>query len=225
MTSNENVLQGFVWKYTGTVGFARGTGYQGQGISRTMFLHPDVKDIPENLFALKVSKSTNPQKQGKLVFKYLSYRLAEGQQPMDLAPSGIDMSTPLDQIKSAFETKIANTPGASVSLNIGLRGRFTTIACADDTFKLYDEDEPAFKTEDPNTTGNAPYYIKSDAQINVDLKGAMSKQGNPYIQSTLSTTSTSNEVLAQTQKGNIWNPNGNASQAAAPVAEGVEPVW
>lgn len=227
MTSTENVLQNFEWGYDGTVGFARGKGYQGTGISRTMFLHPKVEDIPENLFAIKVSQSTNPQKQGKLVFKFLSYRLTEDQKPIDLVPSGIDMTTPLDKIKAAFVAKINGTPGASVSLNIGLKGKFTNIVCADGTFKLYDEDAPEFKTDNPETTGNAPYYVKSDAEIHVVLKGAMSKQGNAYIQSTLSTTNTSNEVLAMPTRGAIWNPDGEtAAPAAEPAAaEGVEPVW
>lgn len=227
MTSNDNVLDKFEWDYDGTVGFARGEGYQGSGISRTIFLHPKVEDIPENLFAVKVSKSTNPQKTGKLVFKYLSYRLDENQKPIDMVPAGIEMSTPLDQIKAAFVSKLTTMPGASISLNIGLKGKFTTIACADGNFKLYDEDEPEFKTDDPKTTGNAPYYIKSDAIVHVKLKGAMSKQANPYIQTTLSSTSTSNEILAKPQKGAIWDPDGNNAATAAPAqaATGVDPVW
>lgn len=227
MTSNENVLQNFEWGYDGTVGFARGQGYQGVGISRTMFLHPNVEDIPENLFAIKVSKSTNPQKQGKMVFKYLSYRFTEEAKPMGLVPSGIDMNTPLADIKAALVSKVNATPGASVSLNIGLKGKFTNIDCADGKFKLYDEDAPEFKTDDPNTTGNAPYYIKSDADIHVTLKGAMSKQGNPYIQSTLSTTKTSNEILVKPERGAIWNPEGETAAPAADsaAAEGVDPVW
>lgn len=227
MTSNDNVLQGFEWDYDGTVGFARGEGYQGSGISRTIFLHPNVADIPENLFAVKISKSTNPQKAGKPVFKYLSYRFEENQKPVDMVPSGIDMSTPLDQIKAAFVAKLATIPTASVSLNIGLKGKFTVIACADGNFKLYDEDEPEFKTDDPKTTGNAPYYIKTDAIVHVKLKGAMSKQANPYIQTTLSSTSASSEILAKPQKGAIWNPDDNGAAAAAPAqaATGVDPVW
>ncbi len=227
LTSNDNVLEGFEWGYDGNVGFARGTGYQGKGISRTMFLRPNVEDIPENLFAIKISKSTNPQKTGKPVFRFLSYRLTEdAPKPIDLVPSGIDMSTPLADIKNAFVTKIKQTPGASVSLNIGLKGKFTNIDCADGTIKLYDEDEPEFKTDDPNTTGNAPYYIKSDAEIHVTLKGAMSKQGNAYIQSSLSTTSTSNEILAKPQRGAIWNPDDTAATPAGETAQsGVDPVW
>lgn len=228
LTSNENVLNGFEWTYNGTVGFARGQGYQGVGISRTMFLHPKVDDIPENLFAVKLSQSQNPQKKGKYVFKWLSYRLTEDTKPIDLVPSGIDLTTPLADIKAGLVAKINSTPGASVSLNIALKGKFTNLVCSDGTFKLYDEDEEAFKTDDPNTSGNAPYYIKNDAEIQVILKGAMSKQGNPYMQSSLSTTSSSDEVLAKPQRGAIWNPDDSASgaaPAAETAAEGVDPVW
>lgn len=229
MTSNENVLQNFEWDYEGTVGFARGQGYKGAGISRTMFLHPNVQDIPENLFAMKISQSTNPQKAGKLVFKYLSMRLNPtdpNDQPIDMVPSGIELTTPLDQVKSQLVAKLGTLPGATVSLNIGLKGKFTSIVCSDGTFKLYDEEEPDFKTDDPNTSGNAPYYIKSDAIVHVKLKGAMSKQGNAYIQSTLSSTSASSEIFAQPQRGAIWSPDGAAASAPASAPQGnAGSVW
>lgn len=225
MNSTENVLQNFEWEYDGTVGFSRGQGYKGVGISRTLFLHPKVEDIPEQLFAVKVSQSTNQQKTGKMVFKYLSYRFADDQAPSDLVPTGIDLTTPLAEVKATFISKLSTVPGASVSLNIGLKGKFTNINCADGNFKLYDEDEPDFKTDDPNTSGNAPYYIKSDAIVHVKLKGAMSKQGNAYIQTTLSSTATSNEIFAQPQKGAIWNPDGSAAPAAPAAEDSVPSVW
>ncbi len=226
MNSNDNVLQNFEWEYDGTVGFARGKGYKGVGISRTIFLHPEVADIPEQLFAIKVSQSTQPNKTGKLVFRFLTYRLTENQEgPLDLVPQGIDMNTPLADIKAAFVQKITSTPGASVSLNIGLKGTFTNIACADGIFKLYDENEAEFKTDDPETTGNAPYYIKSDANIHVKLKGADSKQGNWYIQSTLSSTSASSEILAMPQRGTIYRGPAESASDNAQAAAGVDPVW
>ena len=202
MNSTENVLKDFEWGYDGTVGFTRGQGYKGVGISRTMFLRPILEDIPEQLFAVKISQSPNAQKAGRPVFKYLSYRLTPEQSPSDLVPSGIDMTTPLSEIKATVISKLA-------------------------TFKLYDEEEPEFKTDDPNTTGNAPYYIKSDAQVHVVLKGAMSKQGNPYIQTSLSTTSTSGEIFATPQRGAIWSPDGAAAAPVAAQAEGnaEAPVW
>lgn len=122
-------------------------------------------------------------------------------------------------------TRLATLPDATVSLNIGLKGKFTSIACSDGTYKLYDEDEPDFKTDDPNTTGNAPYYIKNDAQVHVKLKGAMSKQGNAYIQSTLSTTSASSEIFAQPQRGAIWNPDGASADVAAASQGNAGSVW
>lgn len=227
MNSTENVLNGFEWDYDGTVGFTRGQGYKGSGISRTMFLHPKVEDIPEQLFAVKISQSSNPQKTGKTVFKYLTYRFTPEQDSSDIAPGGIDLSTPLDQIKSMIVSKLTTLPNSSVSLNISLKGKFTSIACADDTYKLYDEEEPSFKTSDPNTTGNAPYYIKKDAEIHVKLKGAMSPQGNPYIQSQLSSTSAGSEIFVTPQRGAIWSPDGAAAAPAAGPATAADeaPVW
>ena len=227
MTSAENVLQGFEWDYDGTVGFSRGPGYMGSGISRTIFLHPKIEDIPEQLFAVKVSQSSNPQKAGKFVFKYLSYKVSEDQPSSDMAPSSVDMTTPLAQIKEMFIWKVGALPGASVFLNIGLKGAFTNIQCADGLFALYDEGKEEFKTDDPNTTGNAPYYIKSDAQIHVKLKGAMSKQGNAYIQTTLSSTSTSDEIFVKPQRGAIWNPDDQAAAPApaAPAGETPASIW
>ena len=227
MTSAENVLQGFEWDYDGTVGFSRGPGYMGVGISRTLFLHPKIEDIPEQLFALKVSQSSNAQRAGKLVFKYLSYRVGEDQPSSDLAPSSVDMTTPLSQIRDMFVSKLGALPGASVSLTIALKGAFTNIQCADGLFALYDEAKEEFKTDDPNTTGNAPYYIKSDAQIHVKLKGAMSKQGNPYIQTTLSSTSTSSEIFVKPQRGAVWNPDDQAGTPApeAPESDAPASIW
>lgn len=222
----EDVLKNFEWEYDGTVGFARGEGYQGKGVSRTLFLRPNVQDIPEQLFKLKISQSSSPTKKGKLVFKYLTYRFTEEQALSDMAPGTATLETPLADLKAKLIVAMASQPGSSVSLNIGLKGKFTNLVCADQTVKLYDEDEPEFKTDNPKTTGNAPYYVKNEAQIHVKLKGAMSKEGNEYIQTTLSTTSTADEVLTMPQRGAIWKSNdGGMASAPAAAAEGVEPVW
>ena len=65
MNSIGNVLTNFEWDYEGPISIIRGTGYQNKGVSRTMFLTPKLADIPEQLFALKVSQSTNPARAGK----------------------------------------------------------------------------------------------------------------------------------------------------------------
>ena len=173
MNSIGNILANFEWTYEGPISIIRGTGYQGKGVSRTLFLNePKLEDIPEQLFAVKLSQSTNPAKAGK--------------------------------------------------------GRFTNVQCSDGLFAIYDETKPEFQSDDPTKSGDAPYYIKSDAVIQVKLKGAVS-QGNEYQQSTLSTPATAAETFQNRQVGSVWSPDG--STPAAPVMNTPEapqagqPVW
>ena len=223
MNSLENVLTNFEWDYDGTVSIRRGMGYQGKGISRTMFLAPKkLEDIPEQLFMVKLSMSKNPAKAGKPVFRFLSFRFDENAKFENMAPDGVGLDTPLETIKSIVVSKCGNIPTAQVSLNIPLHGTFTNIACADDTYAIYDEEK--FASADPERSGEAPYYIKGDAMIHVKLKGAMSAQGNEYIQTTLSTTEVANDIFQKVQAGKVWGED--ATVTSAPSASATQPpVW
>lgn len=233
MNSIGNILTNFEWAYKGPISIIRGTGYQGKGVSRTLFLNtPKLEDIPEQLFAVKVSQSTNPAKAGKVVFRFFSFRFDPNQKFENMAPTGIDMNTPLSEIKAIIITKLGNIPQAEASINVNLKGRFTNVECSDGLFAIYDETKPEFQSDDPTKSGDAPYYIKSDAVIQVKLKGAVS-QGNEYLQSTLSTTATAAETFQSRQVGSVWDPSGNAS-VTAPVSTPVgapevpqagQPVW
>ena len=99
-TSIGKILSGFEWDYDGPVRFVTGKGYQGKGISRTMFLSPsNLADIPEELFAVKLSQSVKAERAGKPVFRFFSYRFTPGEGAyQDLAPTGITLDTPNSQI-------------------------------------------------------------------------------------------------------------------------------
>ncbi len=223
MNSLGKVLNGFEWDYEGTIQIMRGTGYQGKGVSRTLFLSPKLEDIPEQLFALKVSQSTNPAKAGKLTFRYFSFRFDKDAKFENLAPSEVTMETPLADVKNLVVSKMGNIPNAEISINVTLHGKFTNITCADGVFSIYDEEK--FKSPDPTKSGNAPYYVKSDSIIRVHLKGAES-QGNEYIQTTLSTTSVSDDIFAKSQAGKVWGEDDGDSAGAAPVdSTPATPVW
>lgn len=229
MNSIGNILTNFEWTYEGPVSIIRGTGYQGKGVSRTLFLNqPKLEEIPEQLFAVKVSQSTNPAKAGKPVFRFFSFRFDPQSKFENMAPQGITLETPLSEIKAIVIGKFANIPNAEVSLNVNLKGRFTNVQCADQLIAIYDEANPDFQSDDPAKSGDAPYYIKSDAIIQVKLKGAMS-QGNEYLQSTLSTTATADETFQARQVGQVWNPSGGAVGGSAPVntpdAQAGQAVW
>lgn len=224
MNSIGKVLTNFEWECDSTLGFTFGQGYQGKGISRTMFLNPKLEEIPEQLFAVKVSQSKDPAKAGKLVFKYFSFRFDENEKYSDMAPSGVSLDTELSEVKNLVVSKLGNIPQTQISLNIKLKGTFTNIACADGVYAIYDESK--FQNADPNKNGRAPYYIKSDAVIHVKLKGADSPQGNEYIQTTLSTTATSNDIFQKIETGKIWGEDDGVSAPAAPVNAGASgAVW
>jgi len=224
MNSIGNVLTNFEWDYEGPISIIRGTGYQGKGVSRTMFLTPKLADIPEELFALKVSQSTNPAKAGKLVFKYFSFRFDENAKYENMAPSEVTLETPLSEVKNLVVSKIGNIPNAQISVNVNLHGSFTNVACADGTYAIYDTEK--FKNPDPNKDGDAPYYIKGDAIIHVKLKGAVS-QGNEYLQSTLSTTASADDIFQKVQAGKVWGEDDAATSAApSPSTDtAATPVW
>ena len=145
-----------------------------------------------------------------------------------MAPTGVGMDTPLSEIKAMIISKLGNIPQAEASINVNLKGRFTNVQCSDGLFAIYDETKPEFQSDDPTKSGDAPYYIKSDAVIQVKLKGAVS-QGNEYLQSTLSTPATAAETFQNRQVGSVWSPDG--STPAAPVMNTPEapqagqPVW
>lgn len=229
MNSIGNILANFEWTYEGPISIIRGTGYQGKGVSRTLFLNePKLEDIPEQLFAVKLSQSTNPAKAGKVVFRFFSFRFDPNQKFENMAPTGVGMDTPLSEIKAMIISKLGNIPQAEASINVNLKGRFTNVQCSDGLFAIYDETKPEFQSDDPTKSGDAPYYIKSDAVIQVKLKGAVS-QGNEYLQSTLSTPATAAETFQNRQVGSVWSPDG--STPAAPVMNTPEapqagqPVW
>lgn len=222
-------LKGFTWKYTGKISTSKGTGFQGKGVSRTLFLHPSadaLKDIPAEMFMIKLSQSPDATKNGKPVFRFLTFRPGAEGKFVNLAPADLTLETPLEEIKNRIVAQFANIPDITVSFNIPLKGTFTNLQTATMLITLYDANNEELKTNDPLTSGDAPYYIKQDAVITVQLKGAES-QGNEYFQSTLSTDATPEEVLVTRQVGQIWDgaSNGTSTSDVASAAVGTGNIW
>ena len=100
-TSVGSILSGFTWTYNGPISIFKGTGYKGKGVSRTMFLTPErIEDIPAELFAVKLSQSTNPALAGKAVFRFFGFKFGEATKFETVAPASITMATPLEEIKA-----------------------------------------------------------------------------------------------------------------------------
>lgn len=219
MNSNTHSLAGLHYVYNGHVSTTKGKGWQGKGASRTLFCYPKIADIPSSLFACKVSQSPKPERQGKLVFKYLSFRFDPNGQFNDLAPSTVTMDTDLDNVKNIVTTQLASIPTAEISLQIRLHGKWKNITTGTGPVALYNDDDETLQHADLMKNGEPPYYIKKDAVITVTLKGMDSAQGNGFISSELSTTAPSAQVLQMRgTSAPIWDgTDGTSAPMPSPV--------
>lgn len=203
-TSATKPLKGFEWDYTGTVAIFKREGYQGKGVSRTMFFSPDVSElenIPAELFMVKVSQSQKPELAGKVVFRFLSFKLTEDGQYNSTAPQGVTVTTPLEEIKALVVSKLSAIPEAQVSIAIRLHGKFTTVSTPEGNFNIYDEER--FPSTNWRELGDPPYYLRNDVEVTVSLKGAES-HGNEYLQSRIKTNLSPDEIFQKRADGQIW---------------------
>lgn len=210
-TSATKPLRGFEWDYTGTVAIFKQEGYQGNGVSRTMFFSPGIENLanlPAELFMVKISQSPKPELAGKATFRFLSFKLSEDAQYNSVAPEGISLTTPLEEIKSLVVSKLSSVPGAQVSVATRLHGRFTSVATSEGNFNIYDEER--FPSNDWRELGDPSYYLRNDVEVTVTLKGAES-HGNEYLQTRIKTTLSPDEVFQKRADGKIWGEDDGGS--------------
>lgn len=226
-TSIGKILKGFEHSITGPISIFKSKGYEGKGISRTMFLTPEsLEAIPEELFALKISQSSNPALAGKAAFRYFGFKFTDEEKFQSVAPDGLNLSTPLADVKAKVIAGLSLVPEAQYSISVPLKGKFTPVKFADDTFNIYDE--AAFPNESWEVLGEPPYYLKQDTIVTVKLSGHESR-GNEYFRSELSTNATSDEALQKKGAvGKIWGADESGSvsgEAAIPAAAPSESPW
>ena len=228
MKSSELVLTDFSWTYTGPISYMKSKGYLNGSPSRTLFLSPKLEDIPEQLFALKISKSTNPAKAGKPVFRFLSFRFDKNAKFENTAPKEFTMETDLSQVKATIISKLGQIPSVEISLNINMPGHFGNITCADGTFALFDDEADELANVDPMKKGETPYYVNRTAEMQVKLTGAMSIQGNEYLRTEISTTAMAADVFTKPVRGKLWGVEGSGSASGPAVDDTSDvagPVW
>lgn len=202
-TSIGNALVGLEWDYKGKISIFKGQGYQG-GVSRTMFLSPkpsELKDMPEELFVVKISQSKNPERAGKPLFRFFTFRASAEDKYTDTVPNGIDQSTPLSEIKAMVVESLGSREEMDISIRIPLHGTFTIINLADGAFDIYNEEK--FKSNDIMEKGEPPYYLRNDVDVTVSLKGA-ENLGNDYLQSRISSSLTADEVFQKKAASKVW---------------------
>lgn len=197
--------------------------------TRQVFLRPaSLDDIPAALFGVKVSQSKKPELAGKTLFKHFAFQIGTGDdsQPNtnpfnNLAPEGVTVATPVEEIRSIVVSKLANIPNINYSIVISLNGDFSNITTADGTFEIFN------RQKYPDTDGDPNYYIKSDEVIKVTLKEAVSAFG-PYFQVRFASPKTSNEIFQKRQQGVAWGEDETTASSDASLAD-TEPqngsVW
>ena len=183
--------------------------------SRQLFIDiADLASVPEELFALKVSQSKNPELAGKPVFKYLSHKISAETPFSPLAPSTVTMATPLADIKALVVSKLGALPDAKFSFSINLNGSFTNIKAGNGTtYTIFDDKEFAA------TEGKPGYYLKGGTVATVELTLAQSNY-DPYYRVSLETKSSPNEIFVHSGKSKVWGAD-DATDSDAPAADAV----
>lgn len=190
-----------------------GNNYKPAGsfIHRMQFKMDNLATTPAELFALKISQSTNPNKAGRVVFKWFSYKVGANAWS-DLAPDGVTLGSDLTQLRDLIASRLAATPDVDHSFNMNLPGAFGNIDTASGRYHIFDNNEY------PNTSGYPGYYLRPDADVTITLKPAL-KNGNQYYQVNFSTHLGPDQVFVRNQRAQSWGEDqdsGLASTYAAP---------
>lgn len=223
-TSVGRPLKGLEWTYKGPISILSNKGYDGVGKSRTMILKPELKDldkIPEELFMVKISQSQNPDKAGKPLFRFFTFKTTKEETKFsESVPKGVDQTTPLAEIKEKVVGALQALEDAEVSLLIPVHGTFTIASLADGDFDVYNEDK--FPSENLMDKGEPPYYIKPDAEMSVKITGSESR-GNEYLRTRISSTLPADEVFQKKALGKVWGED-ESTGASQPAEESGE-IW
>lgn len=156
----------------------------------------DLANIPEELFALKVSQSQKPERRGQIVFKYFSFALTQESGWSDLVPQGLTTATPLAEIKNAVVTALSNRTETKVQFTVNMPGKFGNIDTPQGRYTIFDF------TEFP-PDGKPGYYLKGGTIATVELKPSM-HSGNPYFRVTLSTESNPEDIFVKSGRAKIF---------------------
>lgn len=152
---------------------------KGRKWSRSLRIDFDsVEDIPEELFALKISQSTNPSRTGKALFKYFrTYHVPEGEKNAVYSDTPfsekVDIKTPLSKLKEAYVRYLAKNPELKVCVFIRATGNYLNIMLQDNLCALYDNNNlignGKGNVKDNPTIGDIPMWITRDLRADITL--------------------------------------------------------
>lgn len=169
--------------------------------SRRLFMYPaNIEDVPAELFATKMSQSTNPALKGKLVFKHIGIKVSDETGWVSNVPKGVEGDTDLEEVKRLTVARIKGTD-IQFSVAVNLAGKFANITTPEGDMLVFDNDKF------PATAGLPNYYYKSDVPATIELQLTPSKTPgySDYYRVRVSTTESPDNIF--TKKGGqaqVW---------------------
>lgn len=186
------------------------------GKSRRLFITiDDITQVPAELFAVKISQSQKPEKAGRVVFTYLSFKHVGDEHPwQDFAPKDVTTATPVEEIKAKLVNFVTtNNLVLQYQVAVNLNGKFANISTPEGRFTLFDDDQ--FSATD----GNPGYYLKRGTVADITLKEAMSKYNKTYFQVSLSTNLAPNDIFQKSGRAKVWGQDEDESESFDPQTE------
>lgn len=172
-------------------------GLNGKPSRRVFIAVEDLAAVPDELFAIKMSQSRNPELAGKAVFKYFSYKVSKDAPFSALAPTGTTVATPTAETKAAVMAKLGALPDVEFSIAMNMNGQFGNIKTPEGVYTIFDD------KEFPATQGKPGYYLKSGTLATVTLTLAQG-QHSEYYQVALATDSGPADIFVTAGKSKVW---------------------
>ena len=148
--------------------------------------------LPEELFAVKISQSRKPDRAGRLMFSYLSYKLNGAWSTF--APEKFTVASPLSDIKNTIVASFA-TMDVEVQFSFNMPGKFANIDTPQGRYTIFDFNQ--------FPEGSPGYYLKGDTKATVTFTPA-THNGNAYLRIALSTEFDPSEIFVKGGRGKIF---------------------
>lgn len=136
----------------------------------------DIESIPDELLTVKVSQSANPQKAGKVVFRWLNLSYGEGDNIVRtniIKSKNVTIATKPEALRKYLEKLMEKYPELTISAFIPLSGKYLNVDLKDKLIIVFNEDEYPGKvnpsTGKNETLGQPPYYMKDQTILDIDL--------------------------------------------------------
>lgn len=174
------------------------TTYSGDG-GRKLVMNAEPKelaDFPAALFKLKVSQSKNPEKAGKIIFKYFRYKGSESTPWSDMAPTNFTMDTPFETIKEQVVSSMGTNPNIKTQFDIKMPGNFANIDTSDGIYTIFDYNV--------NPEGDLGYYFIGGTTVTVTFTPSTHRENFYYRLHLAATDKRPEEIFRKSGKGRIF---------------------